>query len=587
MGQEFSWEEAESAGEIDVAELQEWYKKFVMECPSGTLFMHEFKRFFRVTEDEEASQYVEGMFRAFDKNGDNTIDFLEYVAALNLVLRGTLEHKLKWTFKIYDKDGNGCIDRMELLNIVEHCRALREVLGLDLTPQSPQTRLRGLLCVEQGLSSEALEVTKEVIKYKTDPEMEKELQPLGEEIVVKSRLMERCDLDINQLKQEIQALKDTKPQVQTKEVVQEILQFRDDPQTKEELPSNQGQSSQRRRGKVNLERERASQGALADEGKSGAAGRQRRAPLRGAAADDKLRAELLWLQSRRTELELQARPEAQREVQRMQQRLAVLEQEEAEASEVTREQKAVLQQAPQQACEHALLQLQLEEEQPRRQLLEGELETLRRKPAALEKAEVKEKVVFFESIEVERGDTEQEIQRLKSSLEGESRSKRKPDAEVSRLEARLSELEFRNSKSSQELDFLNEENHKLQLERQNLQLEAGRLQSEMEIPISAAETRDPRNMNEADSGTNHDSRLRSLERELDNLKRLSKDKDLEIDELQKRLAFVAVKREQRENHLRRHRGHPPRHGPRAVPGGRPPRRAHPLEHACETQKPGV
>lgn len=50
---------------------------------------------------------------------DNTIDFLEYVAALNLVLRGTLEHKLKWTFKIYDKDHNGCIDRLELLDIVE------------------------------------------------------------------------------------------------------------------------------------------------------------------------------------------------------------------------------------------------------------------------------------------------------------------------------------------------------------------------------------------------------------------------------------------------------------------------------------
>lgn len=50
---------------------------------------------------------------------DNTIDFLEYVAALNLVLRGTLEHKLKWTFKIYDKDRNGCIDRLELLDIVQ------------------------------------------------------------------------------------------------------------------------------------------------------------------------------------------------------------------------------------------------------------------------------------------------------------------------------------------------------------------------------------------------------------------------------------------------------------------------------------
>ncbi|KAM5324506.1 guanylyl cyclase-activating protein 2 [Glossophaga mutica] len=132
MGQQFSWEEAEAAGEMDVAELQEWYKKFVVECPSGTLFMHEFKRFFKVTGNEEATQYVEGMFRAFDKNGDNTIDFLEYVAALNLVLRGTLEHKLKWTFKIYDKDRNGCIDRLELLDIVEAIYKLKKACRVEV-----------------------------------------------------------------------------------------------------------------------------------------------------------------------------------------------------------------------------------------------------------------------------------------------------------------------------------------------------------------------------------------------------------------------------------------------------------------------
>ncbi|KAF5929719.1 guanylyl cyclase-activating protein 2 [Diceros bicornis minor] len=135
MGQQFSWEEAEMASEMDVAELQEWYKKFVVECPSGTLFMHEFKRFFKVTGNEEATQYVEGMFRAFDKNGDNTIDFLEYVAALNLVLRGTLEHKLKWTFKIYDEDRNGCIDRLELLDIVEAIYKLKKACSVETEAQ--------------------------------------------------------------------------------------------------------------------------------------------------------------------------------------------------------------------------------------------------------------------------------------------------------------------------------------------------------------------------------------------------------------------------------------------------------------------
>uniref|UniRef100_A0A8C7UCT6 Guanylyl cyclase-activating protein 2 n=1 Tax=Oncorhynchus mykiss TaxID=8022 RepID=A0A8C7UCT6_ONCMY len=129
MGQRLS-EESDSDQEIDVAELQDWYKKFVVECPSGTLFMHEFKSFFGVTNNKNATDYIENMFRVFDKNGDNTIDFLEYVAALNLVLRSKLEHKLKWTFKMYDKDGSGCIDKTELLEIVE-VTDVQRLLSLD------------------------------------------------------------------------------------------------------------------------------------------------------------------------------------------------------------------------------------------------------------------------------------------------------------------------------------------------------------------------------------------------------------------------------------------------------------------------
>ncbi|XP_026854018.1 guanylyl cyclase-activating protein 2 isoform X1 [Electrophorus electricus] len=130
MGQRLSEEPDDK--EIDVAELQEWYKKFVVECPSGTLFMHEFKSFFGVTNNQEAADYIENMFRAFDKNGDNTIDFLEYVAALNLVLRGKLEHKLKWTFKMYDKDGSGCIDKTELKEIVESIYRMKKACHGEL-----------------------------------------------------------------------------------------------------------------------------------------------------------------------------------------------------------------------------------------------------------------------------------------------------------------------------------------------------------------------------------------------------------------------------------------------------------------------
>ncbi|XP_022372360.1 periplakin [Enhydra lutris kenyoni] len=465
--------------------------------------------------------------------------------------------------------------RLELVEQERKYRAAEEQL------KSYQSELEALR--RRGPQVEVKEVTKEVIKYKTDPEMEKELQRLREEIVDKTRLIERCDLEIYQLKQEIQSLKDTKPQVQTKEVVQEILQFQEDPQTKEEVQSLRARLSEEQKKQVDLERERASQeekvrqkqeelSQVREKVVQQEVVRYEEEPSLRAEVNaftesidvelrqiDNLRGELRRLQRRRAELERQleelererqARREAELEVQRLKQRLADLEKEEGEAREkVTLKQKVVLQQDPQQAREHSLLQVQLEEERHRRQVLESELETLKKKLVNLEQMEVKEKVVFSESIQVDKGDTEQEIRKLKSSLEEESRSKRDLDAEVSRLEAKLSELEFYNSKSSKELDFLREENHRLQLERQSLQLETRRLQSEIEM--ASTETRDLRNMTTADSGTNLDSRLWSLERELDDLKRLSKDKDLEIDELQKRLGSVAVKREQRENHLRR------------------------------------
>lgn len=48
---------------------------------------------------------------------DGYIDFMEYVAALSLVLKAGVQQKLRWYFKLYDIDGSGCIDRGELLLI--------------------------------------------------------------------------------------------------------------------------------------------------------------------------------------------------------------------------------------------------------------------------------------------------------------------------------------------------------------------------------------------------------------------------------------------------------------------------------------
>lgn len=44
---------------------------------------------------------------------------MEYVAAVNLVLRGKLVDKLKWSFKVYDNDGNGSLTNHEVRRVVK------------------------------------------------------------------------------------------------------------------------------------------------------------------------------------------------------------------------------------------------------------------------------------------------------------------------------------------------------------------------------------------------------------------------------------------------------------------------------------
>ncbi|XP_064867355.1 guanylyl cyclase-activating protein 2-like [Oncorhynchus nerka] len=128
-----------SEEELEISTIQDLYRRFINECPSGSLHLHEFKRMFGVQNDNSPeSQYMEGIFSAFDMNGDNTMDFIEYVAALNLVLRGRLEDKLKWSFKVFDNDDNGRLDRHELRTII---RIIYKIKKGSVSDEAGQTHL--------------------------------------------------------------------------------------------------------------------------------------------------------------------------------------------------------------------------------------------------------------------------------------------------------------------------------------------------------------------------------------------------------------------------------------------------------------
>ncbi|XP_022358385.1 guanylyl cyclase-activating protein 3 [Enhydra lutris kenyoni] len=119
--------ESEAGGQTAVSakETYVWYRKFMREYPSGLQTLHEFKTLLGLQGlNPKANRHVDQVYNTFDMNKDGFIDFLEFIAAINLVIRGKMEQKLKWYFKLYDADGNGSIDKKELLNIFMAVQAL-------------------------------------------------------------------------------------------------------------------------------------------------------------------------------------------------------------------------------------------------------------------------------------------------------------------------------------------------------------------------------------------------------------------------------------------------------------------------------
>ncbi|XP_017313913.1 periplakin [Ictalurus punctatus] len=464
--------------------------------------------------------------------------------------------------------------RLELVEVQRRAR--------DTELQLRSTQEEVVVLRNRGPQVETKEIIKEVIKYKIDPETERELERLRNEIVDKTHITEKFEIEITQLRDEIQRWKDTKPQVQTKEVVNEVLQYVEDPKTKEEIETLKKRLAEEQRKRLELERERSTTEEKIRVRKIDLSQVREKVVQQEVVKVEEdpmlkseclnftqkinselkqrelLKDELARLHRQKADLDLQleelererrARREAELEIQRLRVRLSELEIRDRENREkVTVKQKVVLQQDPQQEKEHSILRLQVEEERHKRLLLEKEYNALLEQQHTLERIEVREKVVCTEKVQVEKDpEAEVEIERLKRSLEEETKRRQELDMELSTFTSRLTEMEFTNTKSSKELDYIRDESSRLLQENQRLQNEIRKLQAE--IQITSKET--SQLSTPMDNSKNLEIRLTALQRELQDLRRIAAEKDEEIERLQKNMSAVRVKREQRESHLRR------------------------------------
>merc|ERR1711915_86851 len=133
--------------------ITDWYKGFKQDCPDGKLDPNAFMKIYsKVLPMGNASEFCDHVFRTFDTDKNCYIDFKEFLLAIDMTSRGTPEDKLNWAYSMYDVDGNGWIDLVEMTRLLQSIyqvmdkgRVCTNMLGgqeVDRAPNAPDSVLK-------------------------------------------------------------------------------------------------------------------------------------------------------------------------------------------------------------------------------------------------------------------------------------------------------------------------------------------------------------------------------------------------------------------------------------------------------------
>ncbi|EFC47888.1 calcineurin regulatory subunit B [Naegleria gruberi] len=111
-------EEMQKGTNFTQKEIKKLYKRFkkLDKDGNGTISKDEFL----MIPELAVNPLVKRVISIFDENGDGSVNFKEFIAALSVFnAQGDKQRKLEFAFKVYDIDGDGYISNGELFTVLK------------------------------------------------------------------------------------------------------------------------------------------------------------------------------------------------------------------------------------------------------------------------------------------------------------------------------------------------------------------------------------------------------------------------------------------------------------------------------------